>query len=201
MAMRIFLLLGLLLLPGEASADSAYQTGSRLCASMQDLKAPPAPGPACADFRAAHVALVAYARDAIGGCGQADQRFGALKESLSRACGSQPGSDGCGQAMVAADADFASLEPGFGAIKARNEKPVLASFPAQGQRIASSCLPLLDAYQQFAYGISGALNDSTRVVQGERSSLRQRVGALLKSRNAAPPSAPASAAVGHPLSN
>lgn len=180
--MRIFLLV-LLALPTGALADSAYQT-SRLCASAQDLKAPPAPAAACASLRPTHAALMAYARDVVGSCMQLDRRLGAAKEGERRGCAAAPGSDACGQSLVSSDGEYAAAERELGAVKARNEKPVMASFPAQGQGIASACLPVLDAYQQFAYAVSAAANDAARVSQGERSSLRQKVASIVKNRSA-----------------
>jgi len=131
--------------------------------------------------------VIAYARDAIASCMQADHRFSALKESIARGCTAAPGSPGCGQAMVAAENDYAEMERGFASVRARNEKPVTSSFPVAGERIASGCLPLLDGYQEFAAQVSGAVNDSVRAVNAERAGLRQKVAALLKARGPAAP--------------
>lgn len=177
-----------LFLPVGALADSSYQSGS-LCGAADGLQLPPPPTAACQGFRPTHAALVQYARDAMSTCNQSAGRFQAGKQSQGLACAPGPAaaSNACGQASVKVEHDFSEIEQGLNAIKQRNEQPVMRSFPAQGQRISGTCLAVLDAYQQFAYDVTGAVNQSVKVVQGERAALRKKVSELLKSRPAAQP--------------
>ncbi|RYZ98722.1 MAG: hypothetical protein EOP11_20300 [Proteobacteria bacterium] len=130
---------------------------------------------------ATHGALFAYARETIGACAQADQRARADKAAILRACpGSGP--DACTQAMATSDTHLAEIDRGLQGIRARQEKVVQQSFPAQGAPVAGSCLSVLDTYQQFAYSVSGALNDAVKVAQADRAQIRQKMGSLLESQ-------------------
>ena len=186
--MRNIWWLALLLIPAPAMADSSYQNSS-LCGAAESLQLPPPPSPNCQGFRPTHAALVKYARDAISTCAEGSGRFQTGKQRQGLACAPGPAaaSNTCGQASVKVEHEFSEIEQTLNAVKQRNEQPVMGSFPGQGQRISGTCLAVLDAYQQFAYDVTGAVNQSIKVVQGERAGLRRKVSELLKSRPAGQP--------------